>query len=398
MGIFHSLTGSVRIELTSADVATSLHAINWMKIPVIELNTINDLTVQFTVMRCDMKYIEKLADKRGDHLVILSYEGIFWTIQQMKQRLLLLFGLMVLVVCAVFTPTRILFVTVEGNEKVPTNIILEAAQEAGIKFGNSRRSVRSEIMKNRLLGNLPQLQWAGVNTHGCTAVISVRERDEIKEKAREFAVSHMIASEDGIITSCVVTAGSGLCKEGQAVLKGQVLISGYTDCGGIITSTCAQGEVFAQTKHTITAYAPAEMNVREDVVGKQTRYSVQFGKKRINFYKGSGISGASCVKIISKFHFTLPGGYTLPVLLIKEEQTMHQSGKKQIDDALRVTELSDFSRGYIQDNAVALTVMDAQEMTAIENGMLILNGTYHCTEMIGRELGVQIGDLHGKTD
>lgn len=31
-------------------------------------------------------------------------------------------------------------------------------------------------MKNALLSAIPELQWAGVNTYGCRAVISVRER------------------------------------------------------------------------------------------------------------------------------------------------------------------------------------------------------------------------------
>ena len=40
--------------------------------------------------------------------------------------------------------------------------------------------IRSEKVKNSLLQRIPQLQWAGINTDGCVAVISVREKTAIK--------------------------------------------------------------------------------------------------------------------------------------------------------------------------------------------------------------------------
>jgi hypothetical protein len=49
------------------------------------------------------------------------------------------------------------------------------------------------------------------------------------------------------------------------------------------------------------------------------RYSILLGKKRINFYKGSGIYDGSCVKMVSQYHLTLPGDYVLPVTVVKEE-------------------------------------------------------------------------------
>ena len=62
------------------------------------------------------------------------------------------------------------------------------------------------------------------------------------------------------------------------------------------------------------------------------------------------------------------------------------------------TDLSHFVRNYICENGVALTIMDHQESIEKENGLIMLSGVYNCKEMIGREQGVEIGELHGKTD
>ena len=397
MVVFNSIAVPVRIELTSADIGNALCAINSMQIRIKDLYAIDDLTVQFTVLHSDMKQIETMAQQRGDHVVVLSCEGIFWTIRGMKQRPVLLLGITVLMLLAVFLPSRVLFVEVEGNEKIPESLILEAARDAGIGFCDSRRAVRSEKVKNQLLATLPQLQWAGVNTYGCTAVISVKERSA-EQEIQHNPVSHVIASGDGVITSCVVTSGTGLCAVGQVVKKGQILISGYTDCGGVITAGRGQGEVFAQTRYKMTSVTPAESRIREETIKKQTYYSLHFGKKRINFYKGSGISDGSCVKMIEQYHLTLPGDYTLPVMLVKEEQFSYKTVNQQSDQMQLTADLSLFARDYIRDNGVALMVVEAEETVETKNDLIALNGIYSCTEMIGREQGVQIGDFHGKTD
>ena len=397
MGVSSSLSNFLQIELTGADISNSLRVINGRNIPIINLRIIDDLTVRFIAMRCHLKEIESVANRKGDSITIVSRKGIFWTLQALKKRIILVAGMIIWFTIASFLPSRILFVEVDGCDKVPANVILEAAQDAGIGFGASRRAVRSEKMKNSLLGMVPQLQWAGVNTYGCTAVISVRERDVEKQK-QQHTVSQTVASCDGVITSCVATGGTALCSEGQVVQKGQILISGYTDCGGVITAGRGYGEIFAQTRHTLKAVSPIERVLREKITENHVRYSILFGKKRINFYKGSGIYDGSCVKMVTQYHLTLPGDYVLPVTVLKEELVLYRGGNCQIDQTKVGADLSRFAKTYICENGVAVAITGHQENAEKCNGLIILTGFYDCKEMIGREQGVQIGELHGKTD
>ena len=80
-------------------------------------------------------------------------------------------GLCLLLLLVCILPTRVLFMRVEGNESIPENLILEAAEDCGIRFGASRSAVRSEKVKNGILSRISELQWVGVNTKGCIAVI-----------------------------------------------------------------------------------------------------------------------------------------------------------------------------------------------------------------------------------
>ena len=398
MGLYSSLAGTVKVELTSADVTGSMGAITDMDIPVSEVRMVGELSVCFSMSRRNLKKVTAFAEKRGDTLRILHHNGMFWSIVQFPKRPILFFGLVTMLMLVLLLPSRVLFIEVEGNDQIPEHMILDAAQAAGVHFGASRRQVRSEEVKNKLIGHLPQLQWAGVNTYGCRAVISVRERAQHAEEPEQFAVSNIVASCDGVITSCTVTGGTGLCEVGQAVEKGQVLISGYTDCGLQVTATRASGVVFAQTQHVFAVVTPAVSDARGEKTETHINYAVRLGKKRINFYKGSGISDGTCVKMYLEYNLTLPGGFQLPVALIKEETMAFKTDEYQVEVTDVEKMLSDFAQSYLCSHMVAGSIMEAQEQTNSGSGIHCMRGTYNCIEMIGREQGEQIGDFHGKTD
>lgn len=398
MGFFRSLAGSVRVELTSADKETVLCEISDSGIEVMDVETGSELTVRFTVSRSSLHRIQQIVRRKGDRLIVVERRGFFWPLWNLHRRPVLIGGLLLMLVLAFVVPGRVLFVRVEGNEHVPAQLILEAAQDAGIRFGASRRAVRSEKMKNELLGALPQLQWAGVNTAGCTAVISVRERAAEAERVQLRGITSIVASCDGIVTDCTATRGSMLCAAGQAVRKGQVLISGYLDNGLALTATRAEGEVFARTQHEVTVVTPSKVHIRGDAAVCRRNISLILGKKRINFMKGSGIYEGTCVKMYEEYCLTLPGGYQLPVTLVIEHITESDITTKPSPEAEAQQLLADFAKDYLRYQLVAAAILDAQENFTCADGLYRLSGHYACTEMIGREQSEQIGEFHGKTD
>ena len=163
MDIWKSLDGMVEAELTSAEPGAALEAANARGIPLYDVIQVGDLTARFRVRRRDYRALEALSEKRGETLRLRRRLGAYWTLKRLLARPMLMGALAVFLAAAIFLPTRIFFVRVEGNVTTPTRLILDAAGESGIRFGASRRAVRSEKMKNALLSALPQLQWAGVD-------------------------------------------------------------------------------------------------------------------------------------------------------------------------------------------------------------------------------------------
>ncbi len=283
----------------------------------------------------------------------------------------------------------------EGNSTVPAGQILEAAEESGLFFGVSRRGIRSEKIKNDLLSLLPELKWAGVNTKGCVAVIRVAEKQAQPIQEPEAAgISSIVAVRDGVLHSLTVTRGTALCAPGQSVSKGQILISGYTDCGLCVLSQAAQGEAVAFTKRSLQAFLPENRLQKGDTAKIIRRWYLIFGKKRIKLWFGSGILDSECGRMYQEYPLTLPGGFVLPIGLTAEDITQVYLTPEVLPQEEATKELKDFAERYLPTAMVAGTVRTAAETVFLSDDTYTLRGLYSCLESIGRSRQEQIGEAN----
>ena len=394
MTLWKSLQGMFVLEIVSANPKRFLKLLNEKGITLYNIVFQDELTVRSSILRKDYPAVASLGRIHGNTISIRKRMGLYWRLAAIRKRPVLVFGLTLLILLAAFLPTRVLFFTVEGNASVSDRQILEAAENCGIRFGASRRVIRSEKMKNELLSALPQLQWAGINTRGCHAIISVREGSTIKEQQSVSPITKMVAVRDGIITSCTVTKGNAVCSVGQSVQKGQQLISPYVDCGIVIKAGPVDGEVYGRTNQKICAVTPAIcQNIRQS--GEKTRRcSLIIGKKRINFWKGSGISDTICGRMYEEYCITLPGGFQLPVSVGMETLFPRNVSSRKIGKETADTLLRPFAAEYIRSRMIAGTIV--QESGSVHSGKDIwqLEASYLCDEMIGRIVAERNGETN----
>lgn len=390
MDLWHSLNGMVTIQITSADPAGVLSALYGRGIPMEDVRFVDELTLHFQVERQHRKAVIAFVEKRGDQWKILSHKGLFWQFHSLIKRPVLVSGLLVFLLLTVFLPTRIYFFRVEGNSAVPEKYILELASQCGIHFGAERREVRSEKVKNALLSAIPELEWVGINTAGCVVTISVRERQNGEDVQTPQGVSSIVAIRDGVVQELTVTGGSAACKPGQAVRAGQVLISGYTDCGLSIRAERAKGEIYATTSRRLALLMLETDSQRGQSISKEQKYALIIGKKRINFYQDSGNLDASCVKMYEENYVTLPGGFQLPIAIVTETWIEYESTAPTATIEEGSLTLSKLAQDYLCGQMVAGTISSRDESFSQQDGVLLLDGEYGCLEMIGRERNEEI--------
>lgn len=383
------------VEITSASVSELLSVCNRFDCNLENILYIDELRIRANISVCDYHKLYQITVSRCDNLEVIKQKGLFFELQNALHRPVLLIACVLWLMLVLYLPTRILFVRVEGNKIVNSSRIIEAAEQTGIHFGASRRFVRSEKVKNLLLSEIEDLQWAGVNTNGCVAVISVKERSLITHNNALDTVSSIVAKRDGIISSASVTNGNNLCHIGQAVRKGQILVSGYTDCGLSVRAERSEGEIMAFTNRHISAVSPLIAVKRTNATEKKVYFSIQIGKYIIKLHNNSSISDTKCVKLYEQKCLTLPGDFELPVKLIKETVQFFAEQEILSHNMDELSWLNSVASTYLKKDMVSGTIVHSNVNIKLHEDVCFLKGSYTCNEMIGQVRAEKIGEYNG---
>ena len=371
MELWWRLRGWTRLRLTSADCAARLRRISGeMKLADIVFR--DELTAEFTV---SADRADELLDAYGAELGVIRSGGIPAFLRWLWSWRWLAAVVLLLGVLTVALPGRIWFISVAGNTIVPTRLILERAEVCGVYFGAKAGEIRSEQVKNKLLYEIPELRWAGVNTAGCSAVITVAERRS-EDTPGEEQPGNLIAYADALVTEVTLHRGTALVKPGDAVKEGELMISGLTDLGICTSFDRAQGEVWGLTRREIQTVLPSETVSRGENGGIIRKFSLRIGKKSVNFSNDSGILHGTCVKMRTVNYLVLPGGFRLPVALVTdtyyqcETETIPRGETNWLADVARRTVLEQLRGGSILKEACT---QEGTELTAV----------FECREQLG---------------
>lgn len=369
------------VILTSADIQKCLDYMAQQNIKISDIIYVDPLTIRFHMVARDYARLSEICNRQGGSVTIQRHYGVLPLTLSILRRPILVVGLLSLILLSGLLPTRVLLVRVSGNSIVSSREILQHASACGIQFGVSCRSIRNDQVKNALLSSIPQLQWVGINTHGCVAVISVREGQGSAESTKDVSIGSIVASRDAIIRQITVQQGNLLCTIGQAVKQGQVLVSPYTDCGICIRFTDAQGEIYGDTERQLTVIFLTQYDQRCRVTRRWKNFSLIIGKKRINFIKGSGISSTTCAKIYEEKYITLPGGFPLPIGMICETFLEYETSAISISPvSAQLEALTQDYLLYSMDGGQILSTDFVQTNTPAYTRM---DGYFRCYELIG---------------
>ena len=221
-------------------------------------------------------------------------------------------------------------IEVIGAEQLNRGRILRALSDAGLARGCFWPSLSGDSIRSRAILELPELSWLSVNISGSRAAVLVREREEKPEIYRESAACSLIASQSGIVRRVSVLNGKALVRAGQAVQMGEVLVSGTLDSiTGPRRFVRARGEVWADTWYELTAICPPASANKTEVLWKSSRFALQFGENRINFYGKSRNSLDGYDTIVQEYDLGLKGLFALPIRIVREDRLRYRTAEAE---------------------------------------------------------------------
>ena len=384
------LQGYVIAEIRGASPEWSLEKLSGARVAFLKPQRTDDFTIRLVLLQRDLPKARTAAQRAMCELCVLQEHGFRQVFGGLWKRRGFALLLLLAMAGAFVIPKFVFFYEVVGNETVPEAQILRELQNLGVGFGTYGPSIRPQELKNRMLLQIPKLQWLTVQQSGMRACVVVRERPEAIAVEERRAPMNVVAGKDGVITSVLAMEGNCLCAVGQAVKKGQVLISAYTDLEFTTRVCAALGEVYAETLAQKTARCPDTV-LQKTPNGKNSRsVSLLVGEKRWNIFANGGNSDGRCDKITKTHMLTLPLGLTLPVGLEIVEQRGYDLTPAPLEKDAAEKLLEQQVTGSVQQDMLAGKILQKDTELTRQGGIYELTASVRCEEMIARQVRASI--------
>ena len=186
--------------------------------------------------------------------------GLIFHLRRFRLRFGLVIGAVLFFIVLEALSSRIWVINIVGNTDVSDAAIREALEPLGIREGGIFDNVDLAELRLTALQRLPSLTWLTVNQSGSIVTVEVQERTPTSPLS-DTAPANLVAACDGVIVSVNVTAGQAAVKPGDAVTRGDLLISGVMDSTVGPQLKRADGSVVARTTHTLTVTVPLSETV-----------------------------------------------------------------------------------------------------------------------------------------
>ena len=294
-------------------------------IPFWDLRWESPVAFTFTMTRRDFARLRRAAERLDCVIRVERRAGLPFFLGRFRRRYVLVAGLCLCLLAGSFGSFFIWDIEIEGNRQVREEEILRALERHGVSVGTFGYRIRSEDLRNHILLDIPELIYIAVNVRGCRAHVQVRERLEGPEEADKRLPGNTVARRDALITDIKPYDGKKMVLPGTTVREGQLLIAGVTDDEQAGTRFLrGMGEVYGRTWYTLDCRS-ADTVLRKRYTGEEhVRFALCWGTRRLNLYLGEGPELAGCDKTTTRVRLTLPGGFALPLTLVRDTYRVYE--------------------------------------------------------------------------
>ncbi len=236
------MKGWVRMKVEGLGAEKMLNALWQKRIPLRAVRRSKKRGLVLSVPQRYEQQVKALAEEKGFAVTLLS-GGMRQLLYDMKKRWALAAGIVLGMALAVSSLQFIWLVEVEDAGRYTGEVRL-FLQEEGIGPGVAKSRIEPAALQEKLLWRLPEVKWVWVRQEGVR--LHIRLEEGIAAEKGEGAMD-VVARMDGVLERLTVFSGTALCREGDAVREGQVLIAGWEeDREGRKVPVQASGEAMAR--------------------------------------------------------------------------------------------------------------------------------------------------------
>lgn len=341
-------------------------------------------TMRGTVQAAEYRSLCKIARRLGLKMRIEKKHGIYFTLKRHRDKIGFAAGAIFAAAVVLFLNLFVWEINISGNKAVSSEEIMATLANSGLKTGTLRTAHDARKIEWNIMNDNKEIAWATVNIQGCCVNVVVSEtRREAEMKYDDDKPVNIIAAKYGVIRKIDVFDGQGVVKVGDAVMKGDLLVSAtFEDRHGKLTLKHSRARVMAETDYEITVELPLEQVIETTGGVKKSVKGIEIMGLSIPLGSSRGCEGLPAEKEEKELHFLwirLPIKELCTKYFTVKRNTITYTAEQAKGGAFQLLE----QRETEEMNEMEIISRKTEEKIA--NGKYIITATYDCIMNIAQE-------------
>ncbi|MGD9676813.1 MAG: sporulation protein YqfD [Vulcanibacillus sp.] len=325
------IRGYVKCNLTGKNIELFINLILNSELEIWDISIIKRGQANFSISVNDYLKIKSFLKRSNTRIHIIEKIGLPFLLNRLKNRLGVLFGIIIFIIIIYLSSSMIWSIDIEGNKTIEESIIYQSLNEIGVSKGIFKKKLpENEYIKEQLMLMLEDISWVGVNREGTKLQITIVEK--IKPKEKEIALpSNIISKKDAVIYKILAEKGISQVKISDRVKRGDILISGIIgneERSEIIAAKgIVQGIVWYKSSITISL----KQKWKEYTGNKYEQNYLVLGNRMIKF-KGYDIIHFEQYQIVNDWKQVYFNNFKLPVGILTKKSLEYIDGQRTLSE------------------------------------------------------------------
>ncbi|MCD7771732.1 MAG: sporulation protein YqfD [Oscillospiraceae bacterium] len=224
------LIGIITVKIDGFDVGVVINSLR-KECKVLSLNAKNDTAYAILPFYYESKIVE-IATANNCVLEITSRKGIYFHLFKYRKRYGFVVGVLVSIIISLYLSNIVFCVSIVGtDDEAIVYEVSEILEEEGLKAGAFIPNLNFLKLQARLFAIDDDISWVSIGNSGSVVTVNLRIVTEKAESDEGRIPCNIIATEDAQIVDLNVLVGHLEVLLGDAVAKGDLLVSGYVERG-----------------------------------------------------------------------------------------------------------------------------------------------------------------------
>ena len=319
------LSGGQRVRTTAAYSTALLDVCLQYALPYTDFQCDTEGNISFLVPSPKMRLVRRACEARGIVISVVEKVGLPHILWRYRRRIGFALGCLLSAALIVCSQQFVWDIRVYGNEEMSEEEILDELRACGFGVGSYIPDLAAPQLENRVLLASDRISWISIRMDGTVGVVQVIEARDPSPIEENNTPANLIASCDGQIEYLQLYRGNPVVVVGQAVRRGELLVSGIYDSNLYgYRYTRAAGQVMARTEREIRVEIPLAYEEKAYGEAFASEKTLHFFNFSLKFLKNSRNESLSCDIIKEKKRLEPFGIGRLPLYLEVETCTPYE--------------------------------------------------------------------------